>query len=59
MCPETMVLMTNKHLDGLSKSKGIIGEEGTSNLSHSDSLPHPQTVVLKAIGVQCHPSWTN
>ena len=64
MCPETMILMTNKHPDGLSEAEGIIGDKGTSNLSHPDSLPHPQTAVLKVIGVQClqhlqcHPGWT-
>ena len=46
------------------KAEGIIGDEGTSNLSHPSSLPLPQTVVSKAIGVhcpwhrQCHLSWT-
>ena len=64
MCPETMVLMMNKHLHGLPEGKGIIGDGGTSNLGHPDSLPLPQTVVSKAIEVhcqqhlQCHPSLT-
>ena len=64
MCPETMVLMTNEHPNGLPKAEGIIGDEGTSNLSHPNSLPLPQTMVSKVIGVhcpwhlQCHPSWT-
>ena len=64
MCPETMVLMTNEPPDGLPKAVGIIGDEGTSDLSHLGSLPLPQTVVLKVIGVhwpwhlQCHPSQT-
>ena len=59
-----MVLMTNEHPNGLPKAKGIIGDEGTSNLSHPSSLPLPQTMVLKVIGVhcpwclQCHPGWT-
>ena len=64
MCPETMVLMTSKHLDGLPKAEGIIADGGTSNLSHPGSLPLPQTMVLKVIEVhcqqhlQCHPSLT-
>ena len=61
MCPYTMVLMTNKCPDNLSEAKGIIGDKGTSDLSHLSSLLPPQTMVLKAIGVhcpqllQCHP----
>ena len=64
MCPETMVLMTNKHPDGLPGAKGIIGDEGTSDLSHPGSLPLPKTTVSKVIGVhclwhlQCYPSQT-
>ena len=64
MCPETMALMINKHPDSLPKAEGIIGDEGTSNLGHPSSLPFPQTVVLKVIGVhclqhlQCHASQT-
>ena len=56
-----MVLMTN---DDLPKAEGIIGDEGTSDLGHPVSLPLPQTVVSKVIGVpcpwhlQCHPSQT-
>ena len=56
--------MMNKHPNGLLEAKGIIGDEGTSDLSHPSSLPLPQTVVLKVIGVhcpwhlQCHLSWT-
>ena len=48
----------------LPKAEGIIGDEGTSDLGPPSSLPLPQTVVLKVIGVhcpqhlQCHPSWT-
>ena len=59
-----MVLMMNEHPDGLLEAKGIIGDKGTSDLSHPSSLPLPQTVVLKVIGVhcpwhlQCHLSWT-
>ena len=59
-----MVLMTNEHPNGLPKAKAIIGDEGTSDLSHPGSLPLLQTMVLKAIGVhcprclQCHPGWT-
>ena len=48
-----MVLMMNEHLDSLVEAEGIIGDEGTSNISHPSSLPLPQTVVLKAIGVHC------
>ena len=50
--------------DGLLKAKGIIGDEGTSDLGHPSSLPLPQTVVSKVIGVhcpwhlQCHPGQT-
>ena len=64
MCPETMVLMTNEHPDSLLEAKGITGDGGTSNLSHPGSLPLPQTMVLKVIGVhcqwhlQCHPGLT-
>ena len=64
MCPETMVLMTSKHLDGLPEAEGIIGDRGTSDLGHPGSLPLPQTVVLKVIEVhcqwhlQCHPGLT-
>ena len=64
MHPETMVLMTNKHPDGLSEAEGIIGDEGTSELVHPDSLSCLQTMVWKVIGVQCpqclqcHTSWT-
>ena len=59
-----MVVMTNKHPNGLPKAKGTIGDEGTSDLSHPSSRPLLQTVVLKVIGVhcpwclQCHPSQT-
>ena len=64
MCPYTMVLTTNEHPYGLPKAKGIIGDGGTSNLSHPGSLSLPQTMVLKVIGVhcpqhpQCHPDQT-
>ena len=64
MCPETTVLMTNEHLDGFPKAEGLIGDEGTSNLSDPGSLPLPQTVVSKVIEVhcqwhlQCHPGLT-
>ena len=53
MCLETMVLTTNEHPIGLPEAEGIIGDKGTSNLSHPSSLPLPQTVVLKVIGVHC------
>ena len=55
MCPETTVLTTNEHPDGLPEAKGIIGDGGTSNLSHPGSLLLPQTVVLKVIEV--HYRW--
>ena len=45
--------MMNKHPNSLPKAKCIIGDEGTSNLGHTSSLPFPQTVVLKPIGVHC------
>ena len=63
MCPETMVLMTNEHSNGLPTAEGIIGDEGTSDLGHPGCLPLPQTMVSKVIGVhclwhfQCHPGW--
>ena len=46
------------------RPRDIIGDEGTSNLSHPSSLPLPQIMVLKVIGVhcpwhlQCHPGQT-
>ena len=64
MCLYTMVLTMNKHPDSLLEAKGIIGDEGTSDLSHPAFLPLHKTVVLKVIGVhcpwclQCHPSQT-
>ena len=64
MCLYTMVLMKNKHPDGLQEAKGIIGDKGTSDLSHPSFLPLPQTVVSKVIEVhypwhlQCHPGRT-
>ena len=62
MCPETTVLLTNKHADSLPEAEGITGDGGTSDLSHPGSLPLPLTMVSKVIGVhcqqclQCHPS---
>ena len=53
MCPETMALTTNEHPNGLPKAVGIIGDGGTSDLSHPTSLPLPQTMVLKVIEVHC------
>ena len=64
MCLETMDLMTNEHPDSLLEAGGATGDGGTSDLSHPGSLPLPQTMVLKVIGVhcqwyfQCHPSLT-
>ena len=49
MHPETTVWMTNEHLDGLPKAEDIIGDGGTSDLSHPGSLLLPQTMVLKVI----------
>ena len=48
----TAVLTMNDHPDGLLEAKGIIGDEGTSDLSHPSSLPLPQTMVSKVIEVQ-------
>ena len=59
-----MVLMMNEYTNGLLKAKGVIGNEGISNLGHPGLLPLPQTMVLKVIGVhcpwclQCHPGQT-
>ena len=53
MCLYTMVLMMNEHPNGLLEAEDIIGDEGTSNLSHPSSLPLPQTVVSKVTGVHC------
>ena len=53
MCPETMDLITREHPNSLPEAGGITGVRGTSNLSHPGSLPFPQTVVLKVIGVHC------
>ena len=59
-----MVLTMDKHPDSLPKAEGIIGDKGTSDLSHPSSLPLPQNMVLKAIGVHCpwclhyHLGWT-
>ena len=64
MHPKTMVLMTNEHPNGHPEAEGIIGDGGTNDLGHPGSLPLPQTVVSKVIGVhcpqclQCHPSQT-
>ena len=50
--------------NSLPEAIGVIGDEGTSDLSDLSSLPLPPTVVLKAIGVhcpwclQCHPGQT-
>ena len=64
MCLYTTVLTVNKHPNGLPDAKGIIGDEGTSDLSHPGFLPLPKTVVSKTIEVQypwhlqCHLDWT-
>ena len=52
MCLYTVVLMMNDHPSGLLEAEGIIGDEGTSSLSHPSFLPLPQTVVSKVIEVQ-------
>ena len=60
----TAVLTMNKNPDSLLEVEGIIGDEGTNDLSHPSFLPLPQTVVLKVIEVQypqrlrCHLSQT-
>ena len=53
MCPETMDLITSKQPDGLPEAGGITGDRLTSDLGHPGSLPLPQTMVLKVIGVHC------
>ena len=53
MCPETMVLTTKEHPSDLPEAGGIIGDGGTSDLSHPGSLPLPQTLVSKVIEVHC------
>ena len=53
MCLYTMVLTMNEHPNGLLEAEGIIGDKGTSDLGHPSSLPLPQTVVSKVIGVHC------
>ena len=52
MCLYTMVLTMNEHPNSLLEAKGIIGDEGTSDLGHSSFLPLPQTMVLKVIEVE-------
>ena len=42
----------NDHPNSLLEAMGIIGDEGTSDLSHLSFLPLPQTVVLKVIDAQ-------
>ena len=49
----TMVLTMNEYPNGLLEAEDIIGDKGTSNLGHPSSLPLPQTMVLKVIGVHC------
>ena len=64
MCLYTMVLTMNKNPNGLLEAKGVIGDEGTSNLGHPGFLPLPQAMVSKVIEVhyprhlQYHPSRT-
>ena len=59
-----MVLTMDEHPNGLPEAEGIIGDKGTSDLSHPSFLPLPQTMVSKAIEVhfpqrfQYHPSQT-
>ena len=53
--------MEDEPLDGLPEAKGVIGDRGTSNHGHLDSLPLLQTVALKVTEaqypwhLQCHP----
>ena len=44
-----MVLMEDEPLDGLPKTKGIIGDGDTSDLGHLGSLPLLWTVASKVI----------
>ena len=44
--------MMNDHPNGLLEAEGIIGDEGTGDLSHPGFLPLPQTMVLKVMEVQ-------
>ena len=59
-----MVLMKDKPLNGLPRAEDVTGDGEISDLSHPGSLPLLQTVVLKAIEVQCprhlqcHLDWT-
>ena len=43
----------DEHPNDLPEAEGMIGDEGTSNLGYPSSLPLPQTMVSKAIGVHC------
>ena len=57
--------MMNEHPNSLLEAKGIIGDEGTSNLGHPGFLPLLQIVVSKVIEVhyswhlRCHPCQTS
>ena len=60
----TAVLTMNENPNGLLEAKGVIGDEGTSDLGHPSFLPLPQTMVSRVIEVQypwclrCHLDWT-
>ena len=49
---DTVALTMNNHPDGLLEAEGIIGDEGTNDLSHTGFLPLLQTMVSKVIEVQ-------
>ena len=46
-CLYTMILMMDKHPDGLPEVEGIIGDEGTSNPDHPGFLPLPRLQFWK------------
>ena len=48
-----MVLMKDEPLNGLPGAKDVTGDGEISNLGHPGSLPLLQTMVSKAIEVQC------
>ena len=48
----TVVQMMNEQPNSLQEAQGIIGHEGTNDLSHLGFLPLHQTVVSKVIEVQ-------
>ena len=62
---EIAVLTIHSHLTSPPEAKNIIGDGVTRGLNHLGSLNLPQTMVLRAIGVnyqlhlQCHPDLTS